>query len=279
MNQRGALGFKIRYGMYLFVVWISAGNTFCADPAHVPEAASEREYSLKLSEHRLALITFTVTCAAVIAGFFQYLKADKWKRAEFLAKEMHDFFNDKEIQIALTMIDWGVRDVQLGDLGDGRKTTIITREMQISALRPHTMDHTDFSSDRVALEGEDDKINFQRVEARIRDIYDRFLDQLSQFAAYVQTGLVSRREIDPYLKYWINDIAAETQNPLEAEWTLAFFVYIHFYDFENVAWLFARYDRDISIGGTLFNNHRFAAMNPSRVEPLVTALRAQKKAT
>jgi hypothetical protein len=46
-------------------------------------------------------------------GLFQYRRAQRWKRAEFLANEMKEFFATPRVQKALLLIDWGRRRVQL----------------------------------------------------------------------------------------------------------------------------------------------------------------------
>jgi hypothetical protein len=224
-----------------------------------------KEYQLKLKEHELTTWGFCGTGLALAFGFIQYRRADKWKRGEFLAKEMKDFFDDRAVQKVLTMIDWGARSVNLFDNPDPdpKKHSYVTRDVQIAALKPHTMLRHDSGSDatpgpqerseaETTLSTESNPCTFQVVQARIRDCYDRFLDGLGRFASYVESGLISRKELDPYLEYWINDIAAYTTNPEDAAWTCTLFAYIEFYDFKSVQNLFVEYGYVISTTGRIF---------------------------
>ena len=53
-------------------------------------------------------------------GVSSYLRTEKWKKAEFLAKEMKEFFSAPRVQRALFLIDWGCRRVQLLEAGPQR---------------------------------------------------------------------------------------------------------------------------------------------------------------
>src|SRR5262249_54965764 len=120
------------------------------------------------------------------------------------------------------------------------------------------------------------KTDFLPEESRIRDSYDRFLDFLERFGTYVQSGLIAIRELDPYLRYWIDDIAAYTKNLDDAAWTCAFFAYIEFYRYEGVRFLFLAYGYDISIIGALFNTQCAMVDDQEWIGRLKQACRAQK---
>ena len=42
----------------------------------------------------IAIVGVLITLCTVIKGVFEYTKAQRWKRAEFLAKEVKELFND-----------------------------------------------------------------------------------------------------------------------------------------------------------------------------------------
>src|SRR5207253_10623044 len=50
---------------------------------------------------------------AFIVGLLQYRKAQQWKRAEWVAQEMKQLFNDSVVRSVLLMIDWGARRIAL----------------------------------------------------------------------------------------------------------------------------------------------------------------------
>src|SRR5689334_2842815 len=72
-----------------------------------------KDHELKHSEHWLSILGFGGSSFALIFGYFQYRKADQWKRAEFLAKEMKEFFEDSDVRNVLLMIDWAPRRINL----------------------------------------------------------------------------------------------------------------------------------------------------------------------
>jgi len=225
-----------------------------------------REFELKRREHWLTVFGSTGTALALFLGFWQYVKAEKWKRAEFLAREMKEFFSDVTIQNVLTMIDWSPRRVNLflSTDPDRQKYPLVTRPLQVTALLPHTFLTKDRGSDAESSSGGSDdaieavnwkdKMKYSSREARIRDSYDRFFDGLERFGGYVKSGLLSRKELDPYLRYWIEDIAVFTTNKDDAAWTCLVFAYIEIYGFAGVQFLFQKYGCDISTSKDHFKN-------------------------
>lgn len=105
-----------------------------------PPALAEDSPDLKLREYRLSVITAAGATIAFLIGLRQYQRAEQWKRTEFLACEMKQFFADPTIRNALTMIDWAPRPINLylKDSTDPRDYPLVKRSTQISALLPHT---------------------------------------------------------------------------------------------------------------------------------------------
>jgi hypothetical protein len=146
-------------------------------------------------------------------GVSSYLRTEKWKKAEFLANEMKEFFSTPRVQRTLFLIDWGCRRVQLleDQPPDGNRV-LVTRQMQTMALRPHVLiDRTGSDPEIFSSDGETRGAGFSEAEAAIRDCYDAFLDGLERLSSYVQTGLVDLPSLRPYLGYWIDDISSTTE--------------------------------------------------------------------
>ena len=224
-----------------------------------------REFEFKKTEHWLTVFGFFGTASALVFGFYQYRKAEQWKRAEFLAKEMKDFFANCDVRNALTMIDYSPRRVNLFHDKEANVESypVVSRTMQVLALLPHTMLSPHGGSDGVAdpvgkpeldpeLSSWRKKTKYSPNEARIRDSYDQFLDGLERFAANANSRLVSFKELEPYLSYWVNDIAEFTTDKDDAMWTCALMVYIEFYGFAKVQNLFIKYNFDISTSSAWF---------------------------
>lgn len=201
-------------------------------------------------EHIKSLVTVAGAIGSFIVfsiGVSTYLRTEKWKRAEFLANEMKEFFASPRVQKALFLVDWGSRELPLieGRSGDEGRI-LVTRQMQTTALRPHTLLERTGSDPEVFTVGDVvSTIGFTQSEAAIRDCYDAFLDGLERLASYVQTGLTDVRSLRPYIGYWIDDISAPTENADDAAWCAALLTYISFYRFDGVLWLFDAFGKGI----------------------------------
>src|SRR5262249_24444071 len=131
---------------------------------------------------------------------------------------------------------------------NNRTGLLVTRQIQCRALLPHTVVQPLKGSD-IEASGEG---AFSNVESAIRDSYDSFLDGLERMGSWVSSGLVGTGELDPYIGYWIRDIAASTNDPEDAAWNACLFMYIDTYGYENVQELFAHFGYDIKPEGALY---------------------------
>jgi hypothetical protein len=68
--------------------------------------AAEPNCGLEGWKFALSILGYLGAAIAFIVGFRQYLRADYWKRSEFLASEMKTYFDDPKVDATLTMIDW-----------------------------------------------------------------------------------------------------------------------------------------------------------------------------
>jgi hypothetical protein len=64
--------------------------------------------------------------------------------------------------------------------------------------------------------------------------------------------LITKKGLEPYLSYWINDIAGPAANPVEAEWSARLLAYIHLYGFGEITKLFDAFGQDVRPDGYLF---------------------------
>lgn len=167
---------------------------------------------------------------AFCAGLFQYVRAQRWKRAEWVAQEMRQFFSDEAVGRALLMIDWGARAIAFpaDGAGGGSRVIRVTDEMVTKALKHHSERQGGFEPD----------------EAQIRDTFDHFLDSLERFASFRAAGLVTSNDLKPYLAYWIHNIRSATGAPDGAGRLVQLRSYIQQYGFRGVQRLFEDYRDD-----------------------------------
>lgn len=139
----------------------------------------------------IQLLAVLISAFIVLKGIREYKEAQRWKKLEFVSKEIKEFFNDAEIKRALQMLDWNACSVPLnpGEIGDETKFSC-SDEKILDALRTH-----------------DQKSRFTPEEVVIKKIFDNFLDKLTMFENYIETGLINAKDIQPYLEYWIKILA------------------------------------------------------------------------
>lgn len=160
----------------------------------------------------LAILTF-------IKAIVEYVKVLKWKKSEFLSKEIKEFYSDKDINLICKLLDWNVRKVELNG-----ETVKIDDNFLESALLTHRK-----------------KAKFSEHEAIIRDKFDYFFDRLSYFNIYIENNLVSEKETLRYLSYYL-DILVNTGRK-DKKLVDEFNEYIDYYEFENVKSLLYKYTK------------------------------------
>jgi len=178
---------------------------------------------------------------------FTYRRNEMWKRAEFLAREMKEFFGLARVQKALVLIDWGERRFDLLEGNPpGGPSVAVTRAIQVRGLLPHILLTNDVADPEMTVSDDSSSQDkFRQPQVAIRDCYDGFLDGLERFASYAQTGLISVSSLRPYIGYWIEDIASPTENREDAAWCATLVTYINFYRFDGVLWLFNEFGYNI----------------------------------
>jgi hypothetical protein len=160
-------------------------------------------------------------------GLRQYNRAQVWKRVEFVASEMKAFFDDEAAKAAMTMLDWSQKDLQLYRYRNHDDATI--EEVNYDIVKSSL--------------GIDPEKRHSKVESAVREIFDRFLSFLERFEGFIETGVVTQRDLHPYLHYWTRLLSGSdcssplvTQKVLPQLWT-----FIQHYGYDSVARFVARY--------------------------------------
>ena len=223
----------------------------------------------------VSILGFGGTITALLFGVFQYRRSERWKRAEFVAKEVKEFESNPVVRNALLMIDWGVRKVNLNFVPNEQFDNYIevTREMQRKALMPHpykTIDDSECSGD----DPEGPVRGFTSVQALIRDAYDALLDRLERFGNFVRSGLVSKEEFEPYLIYWLQSMTANEGSKEDRAWRLALLTYISFYRYSGVKHLFKVYGMAVEPGGATYEGIKKSLDNDAEPRPVYEDLQA-----
>lgn len=164
-------------------------------------------------------LPFGFSVAGFCFGIRQYIKAQTWKRVEFVASEMKDFFNDEAAKAAMTMLDWN------------RKQIMLYRFRNDSDTKPVWVDYDLVSS---AL-GIDHKKHYNRKEAAVREIFDRFLGFLERFENFIDSHVVKEDDLKHYMSYWTRMLAGkEERSPQNKEKVLIpLWTFITFFRYEK----------------------------------------------
>jgi hypothetical protein len=148
---------------------------------------------------KLTLDTATLTVASIgaAAGLWQYRKAQRWKRSEFVASEVTHFTSDPPSRNAMLMLDWGSRRIDLFPYEETpeRRFVRIDRPLLQTALLTH---------DQIGR-------RYTDVEAAVRDCFDAYFGSLDRFHQFIEAGLISEADVRPYLEYWVTTIDRELE--------------------------------------------------------------------
>jgi hypothetical protein len=163
-----------------------------------------------------------------IVGIKRYSVSQAWKRNEFVANEIKLFNEDKMVINTKFMLDWA----------GGRLIELFPNEPEFDAR----FFKVDSAILKQALRSPMGPIKFSKAEVAIRDNFDKFLDHLEKFDQFIEAGLITKNELHPYLKYWINKMSSDP----ESEFKKALYNYIKIYEFDGVPKLFERFGKNVS---------------------------------
>jgi hypothetical protein len=196
------------------------------------------------------IVQLRIALAGLRAANQQNKINQDWKRAEFVASEVKDFYKDPIVIKILQMIDYTDRRYDIGNK-DAHGKPLLTRIV-----------HSRSAADRLNNELNEDKLNtelnenpvlsieaalrtdekFTPTEATIRDHFDTFLYYIERFERFLKLHLISEDEIFPYLRYYIRIFRGKLDH-VDPNMLKSFRTYLqdfHFEDAEN--FFYRRFD-------------------------------------
>jgi len=180
----------------------------------------------------LKAIALLGAVVAFIVGLIQYRKAQRWKRAEWVAQEMKALFAEPLVQAALSLIDWS--SIEIGKVFPNRgdetsRNKILSNDEINKALLPHW-----------------ERGGFTALEADIRSAFDHLFDGIERFESYRATGLVRKSNLRPYLGYWARKICDKKATKGHRAYRLR--AYMNAYEFTGAVRLLARLAKPNMLG-------------------------------
>lgn len=180
---------------------------------------------LKIIEFSLKVIGIPIAIWSFIRAVLEFRNAQRWKKAEFLAKEAKEFFADKNVTRALTILDYRENDLPVFNAEIPGITHIhFNQEILLKAL----------SIDKNVEE-------FSAEDRLIRQIVDEFLTKLSYFNRYIDTKLITLEDLKPYLKYWINILGNPNSGKRSRTVMKQLWAFIDYFEYDEVRSLVNRF--------------------------------------
>lgn len=167
---------------------------------------------------------------AFFSGLWQYRDAQKWKRNEFIVKELGEYEANPYISNAQSILDATGLPVELQpSSADGTVTSAVADGNTLSR----------------ALAPPDPANPFTPVEIKIRDSFDVFLSNLERFNNFIDSGLVRKKEIKIYLSYWLKIMGDPTNTKISTEARNQLWNYIKANDYPGVIHLLNKFGYNV----------------------------------
>jgi len=180
----------------------------------------------------IAAIAAVVAAIGILGGLVQYIRSERWKRAEFVAKLIAEFEADHRIDCALKMLESRKRKVNLFPEAEERYEKW-----------PEVDDELVERSLRIVRDGDSD---FGANELRVRDCFDHLFKQLDRFDIFVQRGLVTADAFQPYLAYWLDILGDPQSRQKPRELLRVMWEYVDEYGYSDMQSLFKRFGYNIA---------------------------------
>jgi len=172
-------------------------------------------------------ISLVVAIVVCIIGYQEYKANQKWKKAEFVAKEIKSFESNSEIQNAMSLLDWNNRHFLIPKEYTNTskdEVVIITEEIIIKALQSCQ-----------------NKENYSYACAFVEESFDTFFSYLQRFELYIESGLINFGDIRPYILYWIQVIGDKNNKTISPLYKIHIWKYINKYNFKKIPNLVERF--------------------------------------
>jgi hypothetical protein len=142
-------------------------------------------------------IYLLLTVLALVAfgfGVLQYAISENWKRSDFVAKKIEDFYADSINRSVLIMLDYEGRSIELFPERADAKDKYVKVDIQMV---------------QNALREEAEDFQWSAEEFRVREYFDHYLRSLSRLNYYIETEAIKAHELCADFGYWVNVMVGE----------------------------------------------------------------------
>jgi hypothetical protein len=156
---------------------------------------------------------FTVL-AGLAAGFkwvWEYIKQLRVEKTRYLVEQIEKFESKHFVKDVEKMLDWNSFKTEIFN-----KIDYIDDEIIMKALITH-----------------DIKDVYTEKEFYIREIFDKYFDEINKFIILTECGLINKSDLKKLLGYWFDIISGKKTNKSK-EFISSLHTYLAFYGYEKV---------------------------------------------
>jgi len=220
------------------------------DNTSVVNSGVEENFLEKTSSEKaqwLLTLGILLTGGAISWGIAKYAQQQKWQRIEFLRQAIREFEDDAEIHNALKILDFEeYRDYHIAAPVHGQPFSFhVTDELLCNALANHEQrarvkQSIDYHQAQKDLDPA--TLRQYQIETALRDWFNKMLNGLEHFGYFLESGLFTEKELQPWLSYWVKLIGDPAyRRPGASRFYDALYSYIHRSGFFGVQKLFERF--------------------------------------
>src|SRR5262249_32299894 len=146
---------------------------------------------LETAKFWVSVLGFLGTIIGIFFTGYQFGQSEKWRKSEFVAKEIKEFEALPQVRNVYQMIDWSSRRIN-GSLDANRRKEewpVIERAALWRALLPPPIKgrDPDWADRSLPRDPATNLSGFSEREVAIRDSFDVFLDRLGRFGTFANT--------------------------------------------------------------------------------------------
>ena len=167
-------------------------------------------------------------------GIKELQRAQKWKKAEFLGNEYKSFINNDYIQKAFSILDGFLLNIPFTNKDGEAAVICYTKDKLKKAL---TNIHANKQKNRT-YEPDAESTN-------IRLYIDKFLFRLGAFQAHIESELIDKDSLKPYILYWLNLMTDMEDDTIDIQTKQVIFKYIIDNKLYSLIKLFRNYELPI----------------------------------
>jgi len=150
--------------------------------------------------------------ATSLKWVWEYSQSRKFEKNKFLLERIEKFNNLESTEKVQKILDWNSIKIEINDVSVKVDDSII-----VEALKTH-----------------DQKASFDSTEVYLRQIFDDYFTGITELIILSNTGLVDKRNLKKFLKYWVDILNGNKRNKPES-FVKTIENYLKFYGYTEVS--------------------------------------------